>query len=183
MVLASHESTPLSDDLRVVNKVSQNLHAELALRLLGKEKGTSGSIQGGLEVLRGFLTSAGIQPDQFVFYDGSGLSRENLVTPAAVVRLLQYARQQPWGPLFTDTLPVSGIDGSLADRLKIAPYKGAVHAKTGSLNHVNSLSGYATTTSGRTVAFSILCNNHNLANKQAVETIDQIVEKIVAEGH
>ena len=55
MVLASHESTPLSDDLRVVNKVSQNLHAELALRLLGKEKGTSGSIQGGLEVLRGFL--------------------------------------------------------------------------------------------------------------------------------
>ena len=113
MVLASHESMPLSNDLRVVNKVSQNLHAELALRMLGKEKGTSGSIQGGLEVLRGFLTSAGISPDQFVFYDGSGLSRENLVSPAAVVRLLQYAKLQPWGPQFEDTLPVSGIDGSL----------------------------------------------------------------------
>ena len=73
LVLASHESQPLADDLRVINKVSQNLHAELMLRLLGKEKGTSGSIQGGLEVLRGFLTSAGIKPDQFVFYDGSGL--------------------------------------------------------------------------------------------------------------
>ena len=182
MVLASHESLPLSDDLRVVNKVSQNLHAELALRLLGKEKGTSGSIQGGLEVLRGFLTSAGIQPDQFVFYDGSGLSRENLVTPAAVVRLLQYARLQPWGPQFTDTLPVSGVDGSLGERLKIAPYKGEVHAKTGSLNHVNSLSGYATTTTGRTVAFSILCNNHNLSNRKAVDTIDRIVEKIVTDG-
>ena len=77
------------DDLRVINKVSQNLHAELMLRLLGKEKGTSGSIEGGLEVLRGFLTSAGIKPDQFVFYDGSGLSRENLVTPEAVVELLR----------------------------------------------------------------------------------------------
>ena len=124
MVLASHESMPLYDDLRVVNKVSQNLHAELALRMLGKEKGTSGSIQGGLEVLHGFLTSAGIQSDQFVFYDGSGLSRENLVSPAAVVRLLQYAKLQPWGPLFEDTLPVSGVDGSLGDRLKTPPYKG-----------------------------------------------------------
>ncbi|HEX8896320.1 MAG TPA: D-alanyl-D-alanine carboxypeptidase/D-alanyl-D-alanine-endopeptidase, partial [Terriglobales bacterium] len=137
LVLASHDSQPVSDDLRVINKVSQNLHAELMLRLLGKEKGTSGSIEGGLEVLRGFLTSAGIGSDQFVFYDGSGLSRENLVSPAAVVRLLQYTYSQPWGKLFEDTLPVSGVDGSLSDRLRTPPLKGAVHAKTGSLGHVN----------------------------------------------
>jgi serine-type D-Ala-D-Ala carboxypeptidase/endopeptidase (penicillin-binding protein 4) len=169
--------------LRVINKVSQNLHAELALRLLGKEKGTSGSIEGGLEVTRGFLTNAGIRPEQFAFYDGSGLSRENLVSPAAIVQLLQYAYRQPWGQLFTDTLPVSGLDGSLAERLKTPPAKGAVHAKTGSLNHVNALSGYATTVTGETVAFSILCNNHNLANKKALETIDRIVEKIVTGGN
>jgi D-alanyl-D-alanine carboxypeptidase/D-alanyl-D-alanine-endopeptidase (penicillin-binding protein 4) len=181
-VLATHESMPLSYDLRVINKVSQNLHAELMLRLLGKEKGTSGSIEGGLEVLRGFLTTAGIQPDQFTFYDGSGLSRENLVSPAAIVRLLAYAHQQSWGTLFEDTLPVAGIDGSLADRLKTAPYKGAVRAKTGSLNHVNSLSGYATTITGDQVAFSILCNNHNLQSKKALDTIDRIVEKIVKNG-
>ena len=182
LVLAGHESQPLAEDLRVINKVSQNLHAELMLRLLGKEKGTSGSIQGGLEVLRGFLTSAGIKPDQFVFLDGSGLSRENLVSPAAVVELLQYAQQQPWGKLYEDTLPVSGLDGSLSDRLKTAPAKGVVHAKTGSLGHVNALSGYATTATGERVAFSILCNNHNLTNKKAIETIDQIVEKIVSDG-
>jgi D-alanyl-D-alanine carboxypeptidase/D-alanyl-D-alanine-endopeptidase (penicillin-binding protein 4) len=183
LVLANHESQPLAEDLRVINKVSQNLHAELMLRLLGKEKGTSGSIAGGLEVLRGFLTSAGIKPDQFVFYDGSGLSRENLVSPEAVVELLQYAQHQPWGKLYEDTLPVSGVDGSLNDRLKTVPYKGVVHAKTGSLGHVNALSGYATTTRGERVAFSILCNNHNLASKKAVDTIDQIVEKIVADGN
>ena len=182
LVLASHDSVPITEDLRVINKVSQNLHAELTLRLLGKERGTSGSIQGGLEVMRGFLTSAGVQPEQFIFYDGSGLSRENLVSPAAVVKLLQYAHQQPWGNLFEDTLPISGVDGSLSDRLKTPPYKGIVHAKTGSLNHVSSLSGYATTLTGRPVAFSILCNNHNLTNKKAVDTIDRIVEKIVTQG-
>ena len=183
LVLATHDSQPVSDDLRVINKVSQNLHAELMLRLLGKEKGTSGSIQGGLEVLRGFLTSADIKPDQFVFYDGSGLSRENLVSPAAVVQLLQYAYGQPWGKQFEDTLPVSGVDGSLSDRLRNPPFKGAVRAKTGSLGHVNALSGYATTTKGQVVAFSILCNNHNLPSKKAIDTIDRIVEKIVTEGN
>jgi D-alanyl-D-alanine carboxypeptidase/D-alanyl-D-alanine-endopeptidase (penicillin-binding protein 4) len=182
MVLASHESQPLADDLRVINKVSQNLHAELMLRLLGKEKGASGSIEGGLEVLRGFLTSAGIAPEEFVFYDGSGLSRENLVSPRAVVQLLVYARQQPWGRLYEDSLPVSGVDGSLSDRLKTPPAKGAVHGKTGSLGHVNALSGYATTASGEHVAFSILCNNHNLPNRKAIETIDRIVEKIITGG-
>lgn len=183
LVLASHESQPLTEDLRVINKVSQNLHAELMLRLLGKEKGTSGSIQGGLEVMRGFLTSAGLKPDQFVFYDGSGLSRENLVSPETVVKLLQYAQQQPWGKLYEDTLPVAGVDGSLADRLKTAPTKGAVHAKTGSLGHVNALSGYATTVKGERIAFSILCNNHLLPNKKAIDTIDRIVEKIVTDGN
>ena len=183
LVLASHDSQPLADDLRVINKVSQNLHAELMLRLLGKEKGTSGSIEGGLEVLRGFLTSADIKPDQFVFYDGSGLSRENLVTPAAVAQLLEYAYGQPWGRMFEDTLPVSGVDGSLNDRLRTPPVKGVVRAKTGSLGHVNALSGYATTTKGQVVAFSILCNNHNLPSKKAIDTIDRIVEKIVTDGN
>jgi D-alanyl-D-alanine carboxypeptidase/D-alanyl-D-alanine-endopeptidase (penicillin-binding protein 4) len=182
LVLASHQSQPLADDLRVINKVSQNLHAELMLRLLGKEKGTSGSIEGGLEVERGFLTAAGLKPDQFVFYDGSGLSRENLVSPEAVVQLLQYAQGQPWGNSYADTLPVSGVDGSLNDRLKNAPFKGAVHGKTGSLGHVNALSGYATTLKGERVAFSILCNNHNLPNRKAIDTIDRIVEKIVTDG-
>ena len=132
--------------------------------------------------MRGFLTSAGIKPDQFVFYDGSGLSRENLVTPAAVVELLQYAHQQPWGKLYEDTFPVSGVDGSLSDRMKTAPVKGMVHGKTGSLGHVNSLSGYATTAKGDHVAFSILSNNHNLPNRKALDTIDRIVEKIVTDG-
>ena len=87
LVLASYQSKPLIEDVRVINKVSQNLHAEILLRLLGREKGTAGTVEGGLEVLRGFLTKAGVPAEQYSFYDGSGLSRQNLVTPHAVVQL------------------------------------------------------------------------------------------------
>jgi serine-type D-Ala-D-Ala carboxypeptidase/endopeptidase (penicillin-binding protein 4) len=181
-VLASYESQPISQDLRVINKVSQNLHAELMLRLLGREKGTAGTIEGGLEVERGFLASAGIRQDEYVFFDGSGLSRQNLVTPHAVVKLLSFAETQPWGELYESTLPVASVDGSIAERFKGSVAAGRVIAKTGSLGHVNALSGYATTLKGDRVAFSILANNHNLTSRRALEVIDKIVEAIVEEG-
>jgi D-alanyl-D-alanine carboxypeptidase/D-alanyl-D-alanine-endopeptidase (penicillin-binding protein 4) len=182
LVLANYESQPLSQDLRVINKVSQNLHAELMLRLLGREKGTAGTVQAGLEVERAFLTQAGIPADQFVFFDGSGLSRQNLVTPHAIILLLKYVDSQVWGSKFIDTLPVSGVDGSLTDRLRNTPAQGRVQAKTGSLGHVNTLSGYLTTLNGDRVAFSIMINNHNLQNRRATEVMDQIVNTVVAYG-
>lgn len=181
-VLASYESQPLSQDLRVINKVSQNLHAELMLRLLGREKGTSGTIEGGLEVERTFLNQADIHQDEYVFFDGSGLSRQNLVTPHAITKLLLFAETQPWGELYESTLPVAGVDGSLGERFKNSDARGRVQAKTGSLGHVNALSGYATTLKGDRVAFSILANNHNLTSKRALDTVDHIVEAIVDEG-
>ncbi len=180
LVLASYQSEPVALDLRVINKVSQNLHAELMLRLLGKEKGTSGSIEGGVEVLRGFLTNAGIKPEEFAFYDGSGLSRENLVSPEAIVTLLGYCHKQPWGQIYEDTLPTAGVDGSLSDRFKNTTAAGRVHAKTGSLSHVYSLSGYATTEGGEHIAFAIMTNNGNAPTKKTLDTIDRIVERLLA---
>lgn len=178
-VLASYDSRPLSDDVRVINKVSQNLHAEILLRLLGREKGTAGTIEGGLEVLRGFLTQAGISNEEYAFYDGSGLSRQNLVTPHAVVTLLQYAAKQPWGTLFAETLPVAGMDGSLADRMRNTPAQGLVLGKTGSLDHVKSLSGYATTVTGDRIVFSIFANNFDVPGHRAQDTIDAIIQAVV----
>ena len=175
LVLASYDSQPLMQDLRVINKVSQNLHAEIMLRLLGREKGTAGTIEAGSEVVRGFLAQADIHSDEFVFLDGSGLSRQNLVTPHAIVKLLLYANRQPWGTQYMDTLPVGGVDGSLAERFRGTAGQGIIRAKTGSLGHVNTLAGYATTANGEHIAFSVMANNHTLNSRAALQAIDQIV--------
>jgi serine-type D-Ala-D-Ala carboxypeptidase/endopeptidase (penicillin-binding protein 4) len=182
LVLGSYQSKPLIEDIRVINKVSQNLHAEILLRLLGREKGNAGNVEGGLEVVRGFLNQAGIPSDQYVFYDGSGLSRQNLVTPHAIVMLLRYAATQPWGASFKDTLPVAGVDGSLSDRFNNIDVQGRIHAKTGSLGGVKTLSGYAVTDRGDPVAFSILSNNSNLSVKRVTDTIDSIVGEVLRDG-
>lgn len=179
VTLASYESKPLLQDVRVINKVSQNLHAEILLRLLGRERGNAGTIEGGLEVLRGFLSQAGVSSEEYLFYDGSGMSRHNLVTPHAVVELLRYCATQPWSADYKSTLPVGGVDGSLTERLASARLRGRVMAKTGSLSGVKALSGYATTESGQAVAFSILSNNFNLPAKRVTDAIDELVQVIV----
>ncbi|HEX7892888.1 MAG TPA: D-alanyl-D-alanine carboxypeptidase/D-alanyl-D-alanine-endopeptidase, partial [Terriglobales bacterium] len=179
LVLAENDSAPISEDIQVINKVSQNLHAEILLRLLGREKGTGGTVQAGLEVLRGFLNTAGISSDDYVFYDGSGLSRENLVTPHAIVELLQYAQTQPWGKEFRDSLPVAGVDGSLAERFKDLDPAAHIYAKTGSLGGVKTLSGYAITPKGEMLAFSILANNFSVPGKRVNEVIDSIITAAV----
>jgi D-alanyl-D-alanine carboxypeptidase/D-alanyl-D-alanine-endopeptidase (penicillin-binding protein 4) len=181
-VLAEHFSTPLLDDIRVINKTSQNLHAELALRLAGKLRGSGGSFEGGAAAVRQFLVQAGLKDDEFTFLDGSGLSRRDLVTPAATVQLLIYAARQPWGAAFEESLPVSGTDGSLADRFQNTPAVGLIHAKTGSLSHVNALSGYGRTQTGKRFVFSIFCNNHNLPGKKVLEAIDAVVQMVVDGG-
>jgi D-alanyl-D-alanine carboxypeptidase/D-alanyl-D-alanine-endopeptidase (penicillin-binding protein 4) len=179
ITLASYESKALLQDIRVINKVSQNLHAEILLRLLGRERGNAGTVEGGLEVLRGFLTKAGVSSDEYVFYDGSGLSRQNLVTPHAIVQLLRYCSTQPWGADYKATFPVAGVDGSLTERFTSPRLRNRIMAKTGALGGVKTLSGYATTDAGQVVAFSILSNNFNLPAKRVTDAIDQLVQAIV----
>ena len=179
-ILAEHFSGPLQDDIRVTNKVSENLHAELALRLAGKLRGYGGSFEGGVAAVKQFLLQAGLKEDEFTFLDGSGLSRRDLVTPAATVQLLIYASRQPWGPAFEESLPMSGVDGSLSERFQKTPAVGQIHAKTGSLSHVNALSGYGQTQDGKQFVFSIFCNNHNLPASKVLGAMDAVVKLLVS---
>jgi len=176
-VLAEHVSAPLGEDIRVTNKVSQNLHAEMLLRLLGREMGSSGSASAGLAVEHAFLSQAGVQPDEYELYDGSGLSRDDLVTPRATVKLLRYAATQSWGALYLDTLPRAGADGTLANRFERLRPGAVLSAKTGSLRHVSALSGYLTTADGRQLVFSIYVNHHALSSHEASESVDEIVTR------
>lgn len=174
VALAVHASLQLREDVMVINKVSQNLHAEMLLRTLAAELKRHGSIEGGLEVLQDFCSQAGIQSDEIHLADGSGLSRKALVTPHAVVKLLQYMSGSPRFEAFFDSLPLAGVDGTLSERFKNSLAAGRIHAKTGTMEHVNALSGYMDLASGERLAFSIIANSHNLDSKMAEEVIDGV---------
>ncbi|WP_353064517.1 D-alanyl-D-alanine carboxypeptidase/D-alanyl-D-alanine-endopeptidase [Tunturibacter psychrotolerans] len=178
--LATHTSVELLQDVVVTNKMSQNLHAELLLRQLGAARGRDGTIAQGARVVRQFLLSAGIDKDDFVFFDGSGLSGHDLVTPRATVRLLQYAATQPWFADWNSSLPVGGVDGSLEGRFMKAPLKGKVWAKTGTLGEARALSGYVECASGRTVIFSIMVGNHLPQTNADRDVTNKIVAAIAA---
>ncbi len=179
-VLAMHFSVPVAEDLTVINKTSQNLHAELLLRLLGKVFGTGGSFEQGTRVVRQFLVNAGVDNNDFFLYDGSGMSPGDRMAPRALTALLTYASKQPWGQPLRATLPVAGVDGTLATRFKGSPLKGRMWAKTGTMNEVNALSGYLTVASGKTLAFSILVNGRRPGSDAEALAVDKIAEAIAA---
>ena len=179
-VLATRTSVPVAEDIAVINKVSQNLHAELLLRLLGKVHGTEGSLAQGARVVRQFLVGAGVDDADFFLYDGSGMSPDDRIAPRACTRLLVYAARQPWGAAWRASLPVAGVDGTLAGRFKSSPLTGRLWAKTGTLNGVNALSGYLTAASGKVLAFSILVNGHRPGSDAEAKAIDRMVEAIAA---
>ncbi len=175
--VAKRRSVPLAEIITVVNKVSQNLHAELLLRLLGRAEGDDGSFGQGARVVRAWATTqAGIAPDDFLLYDGSGLSSKDLVAPRAFTTLLRYSATQPWGPLLRSSLPIAGMDGSLSGRL--IGLRGRVEAKTGTLGEVDALSGFLTANSGRVLVFSILCNDH--AGPSSRATLDALVQALAS---
>ncbi len=189
-VLATHVSVPVAEDLTMTNKVSQNLHAELMLRLLGRLAGDAnagasanedaGSIAAGTRVVRQFLRAAGVDPGDFYFLDGSGMSANDLIAPRAYTALLVYAARQPWGEAWKATLPIAGVDGTLGGRFRESPLKGKLFAKTGTLSEDNGLSGYLTAASGKTIAFSILVNGHLPGSEVELRAADRICEAIAA---
>lgn len=181
VVLAEHTSPPLSEDVRLTNKTSLNLHAELMLMLAAHEKAGVLSREEATSLEADFFKSAEITDKTALFEDGSGLSRHDLVTPRAFVQLLTYAATQPWGEFYRSTLPVAGEDGTLTDRMKNTPAAGQVFAKTGTIGHVNTLCGYATTVRGAHLIFSILGNNNVMHAQAADAVLDSIVVAMVEE--
>ena len=152
-VLARLTPPPLAADLTLINKVSQNLHAELMLRRLGALTG-SGSIADGQVVVAAMLARAGVPRAAYDFSDGSGMSSYNRVAPRGMVTLLRWIALQPWGAAWTATLPVGGVDGSLAKRFAGTTLAGRIFAKTGTLNASSALAGYMVGRSGRRLTFA-----------------------------
>jgi len=171
-VLAEHVSLPLADTLKLVNKISQNLHTEVLLRTAARQQGRWAKLDDLLKFPEEFYARVGIAPGDVVQEDGSGMSRHDLVTPRALVALLLYAQRQPWFSVYFNSLPVAGIDGTLNDRMNKGGMLGRIHAKTGSIAHVQTLSGYADTAGGRRLVFSFLSNNESVQNHEVHDALD-----------
>jgi D-alanyl-D-alanine carboxypeptidase/D-alanyl-D-alanine-endopeptidase (penicillin-binding protein 4) len=180
-LLASHTSAPLGEDIVLTNKVSQNLHAELFLHNLGRRAPCGdGSIVAGASLIRANLLHAGLDPDDFLFFDGSGLSDHDLVAPRATTTFLAYVAKQPWFAQWKASLPDAGENGSLSRRFPNPPVKGHIFAKTGTLGESRALSGYLDAASGRTVIFSVMVDDHTPATSADRVTMDKIVTAIAA---
>jgi len=170
-VLAEHVSVPLGDAVKLINKISQNLHTEMLLRTVARQNGAWATPDELMKVPADFYAAAGIAPGDVIQADASGLSRHDLVTPRAIVTLLSFAQRQSWFGFYYASLPVAGVDGTLEDRMKNTLAAGQIHAKTGSVEHVRTLSGFANTPGGRRVIFSFLSNNQGGKSHEAADAL------------
>ncbi|TWT16029.1 D-alanyl-D-alanine carboxypeptidase/D-alanyl-D-alanine-endopeptidase [Planomicrobium sp. CPCC 101079] len=179
-LLLSHESMTLKKLLVPFMKLSNNSHAEMLAKEMGKAVYGDGSWNSGLRVMRSFLEGFGLDTDQWLFEDASGMSHTNKITAAELSKLLYKVRFRPWFSHFLNGLPVAGaperfIGGTLRKRFKTGSAKNNATAKTGTLNGVSSLSGYVKTKDGEWLVIAFLTQGFAAPT---IPAIDRLVEAI-----
>ncbi len=177
-----HRSIPLREILPAMLKPSQNWIAETFLRTLGLERRGEGSADAGAAVVDSLFSAWGLDVEELRMADGSGLSRYNLVSPDLIADLLEHmAGSENWD-LWYSSLPIAGIDGTLANRMEGTAAEGNVHAKTGSLSAIRALSGYVTTAAGERMIFSILVNQYIGPSREIDSIVDPALALIARSG-
>lgn len=173
-------SIPLREILPYFLKPSQNQIGEVLLRAVGLERTGVGTADSGIAVASRQLASWGIPRDGYALHDGSGLSRADLVSPQTLTRILDRMQTSPDFSVYYYALPIAGVDGTIAHRMRGTPAANNVHAKTGSLQWVRSLSGYVTDASGQRLIFSALCNKYTTPSDSVTHTADAIAAALAA---
>jgi len=181
LLLVEHQSEPLSEIIRGLNKYSNNFMAEQVLKTLGAEIiGPPGTTEKGLRVIRQYMRSLGYFPHQYSALDGSGLSRGSRLTPAQIVSVLEdIYKDLSVYPEFITALGVMGLDGSVKKRMKKKKEARIVRVKTGTLNNVSALSGYFQSGDGERFVFSMLMNNLKCSNGHILDLQDKIINKAI----
>lgn len=183
--VATRQSMPLRELLVPFLKLSNNLHAEILVKAMGRATRGQGTWSAGLAAVAGRLSVYGVDPARLSLRDGSGLSRMDQIAPDQLATLLGAARGRPWFADWYDALPIAGVSdrmvgGTLRSRMQGTPAAGNVHAKTGSLTGVSSLSGYVTTANGQQWVFSMVTNNAIGVNLKGLE--DTVAVRLAQEG-
>lgn len=177
-VLVAYDGAPMGRLVAEVNKESQNLHAEMLLRLLGRRGAGEGSVEKGHEAVAGFLERFEVPHEAWGLRDGSGLSNTNIVTPRGLAVLLVAMDRHPHAVVFRESLAIAGVDGTLEERMRGTPAEGRVVGKTGTLRRVDGLAGYVTTVRGERLAFVVLVNNQVDLSGVARAAIDDIASAL-----
>jgi serine-type D-Ala-D-Ala carboxypeptidase/endopeptidase (penicillin-binding protein 4) len=178
--VAAINSPTIAELITETNQRSNNVYAEVLLKSIGRthpenytsDRDTSNL---GIMLVKQHLTSMGVDPQAYSIYDGSGLSRHNLVAPTTFVRVLSAMAIAPTGQIYRDSLPIAGISGSLKNRMKGTLAQGIVRAKTGSMSGVVSLSGYINPPQYSPLVFSVILNQHDRPTSQMVKVIDEVM--------
>lgn len=169
--------------LEVCNKRSQGFYAEQIFKTLSAAKTGQGTWAGSVVLVKEFLSMLGLDADRFQLRDGSGLSSGNRTAAADLVRFLRAMDRHPHGELWRSTLAVAGDStGTLRHRLKDPATRGQILAKTGSLERVSTLAGYAKGRSGRTYVFAILLNGRGVSDWEGQAFQDRLLRALVANG-
>ncbi|MDK2971168.1 MAG: hypothetical protein PWP23_923 [Candidatus Sumerlaeota bacterium] len=170
-----HKSPPLSEIIKGLMKRSQNLYAETMARVLGWEVHGNGSFRNGRRVVSDVLKGFGVEPGTYRYMDGSGLSRYNFISPDILVKILEGMHEHEYWPEWRESMPIAGVDGTLARRMRGTPAEGNVRAKTGTISNVRGLSGYVTTADGEELVFSFLVNAHIVSSAATEDVTDGVL--------
>ncbi|MFI5239334.1 MAG: D-alanyl-D-alanine carboxypeptidase/D-alanyl-D-alanine-endopeptidase [Gemmatimonadales bacterium] len=173
-------SIPLRSLLPYFLKPSQNQIGEVLLRTVGLERTATGTADSGIAVASRQLASWGISRDGYELHDGSGMARADLISCETIVRILDRMQTSPDFDSFYNALPIAGVDGTIAHRMRGTRAANNVHAKTGSLQWVRSLSGYLTDADGERVIFCILANKWTTPSNAVTSTADSIAAALAA---
>ena len=174
----------LDSVLYFMDKSSNNLAAENLLRTIGIfRSGPPGSVVNGIAAVGDYLAECGIDTASLHIADGSGVSWYNIITPDAMVKLLasEYRHKKTF-PVFYESLPVGGVDGTLKSRFRGSRAEGNVHAKTGSLSGVSTLTGYVGSADHQMVAFCIMCD-HYPGNINELRKLQDWIVDLLAGSH
>jgi serine-type D-Ala-D-Ala carboxypeptidase/endopeptidase (penicillin-binding protein 4) len=178
--IATVTSAPLSELLIQANRESENLYAEVFLRILGATQvnSTDSTLEAGIAAVETSLAELGVDPEGYVLADGSGLSRHNLVSPEALVQTLRAIAQSAEAGVYRESLAIAGVNGTLQNRFRDTPVQGRLFGKTGTASGIVTLSGYLESPNYQPLVFSILVNQSNQPVRMIRQAIDEMVLKL-----
>lgn len=168
--IASHQSPPLSEVIRLINKRSNNVMTRVLLLTLGAEAGRRpATVESSAQVASAVLARQGLEMRGMVLENGSGLSRNGVVSADSLTQMLTKAWQSPVMPEYISSLAILGVDGSLRNRLRDGANRSRAHLKTGGLRDVRSIAGYVWGVSGKRYIVVSMVNHDRAHDARAYE--------------